>query len=98
MLGIPVILMLEISYQRRRVLIDFVYDTNHWLAVINQPKSICNIVFYHINVMVMNVFVRIFHLGGGGVEMLGRQYYNAIINTSGSISEKFLTMDETGRG
>lgn len=66
MLGIPVILMLEISYQRRRVLIDFVYDTNHWLAVINQPKSICNIVFYHINVMVMNVFVRIFHLGGGG--------------------------------
>lgn len=43
-----------------------VQDTNHCLSVINQPDSMFNIVFYHINIMVMNVYIRIFFLGGGG--------------------------------
>lgn len=42
-----------------------VQDTNHCLSVINQPDSMFNIVFYHINIMVMNVYIRIFFFGGG---------------------------------
>lgn len=58
----------------------------------------CNIVFYHINVMVMNVYIWILRWEGGVcVKCLGNKYI-ATINTSGSISVKLLTMDETGRG
>lgn len=73
-----------------------VQDTNHCLSVINQPDSMFNIVFYHINIMVMNVYIRIF-FWGGGVKCLGENY-TATRNTSGSISAKLLTIDETGKG
>lgn len=52
-----------------------VQDTNHCLSVINQPDSMFNIVFYHINIMVMNVYIRIFFFWGGGGEMLGWKLY-----------------------
>lgn len=72
-----------------------VKDSNHCLSVINQPESMCNIVFYHINIMVTNVYIRI--LRGWGVKCLGENY-TATRNTSGSISAKLLTIDPTGRG
>ena len=54
-----------------------------------------NIVFYHINIMMMNVYIRIFLRRG--VKCLGENY-TATRNTSGSISAKLLTIDETGKG
>lgn len=49
-----------------------VQDTNHCLSVINQPDSMFNIVFYHINIMMMNVYIRIFLRRG--VKCLGENY------------------------